>query len=388
MNIIIDKEFKALIPPLTDEEYNGLEESILNDGCRDALVLWGNILIDGHNRYEICKKHNIPFKTERKELADRDDAKIWIIKNQFGRRNLPAYEHARLALVMKPLLAEKAKTNQGARNDICQKSDKSFDTKLELAKMAGVSHDTIAKVEKIEAEAPDPVKTVARQGKVSTNKAYQVTKAEPEQQSEIARRIENISDEPEETNTPAKIIDDVLRKPHVTNNSGNNEWYTPKQYIDLAKAVLGGIDVDPASCEYANRTVQAQKFYSVDDDGLEKEWKGRVWMNPPYAADLVTRFTEKYVKEYQSGNITSGIVLVNNATETKWFINMVGEAKAIAFTKGRIRYDTQEKGAGSGAPLQGQAFLYFGYNPEKFMEVFSRIGWCAVIPASERSNNA
>ena len=120
VNIIIDKEFKALIPPLTDEEYNGLEESILNDGCRDALVLWGNILIDGHNRYEICKKHNIQFKTERKELADRDDAKIWIIKNQFGRRNLPAYEHARLALVMKPLLAEKAKTYQGARNDICQ----------------------------------------------------------------------------------------------------------------------------------------------------------------------------------------------------------------------------------------------------------------------------
>ena len=395
-SIIIDEELRSLIPPLTGEEYNGLEESIIAEGCRDALVVWGNILVDGHNRYEICKKHGIAFRTERKDFADRDEAKIWIIKNQFGRRNLPSYERARLALLMKSLFAEKAKENQaiyyGNQYDgLSQKSvevHKPIDTQKELAKIADVSHDTIAKVEKVETAAPDPVIAVARKGEVSVNKAFQVAKAEPEKQSEIARRIENIADEPEETNTPTKIIDDVLKKPHVTNNSGNNEWYTPKQYIDLARDVLGGIDVGPASCEYANRTVQAGKYYSVDNDGLDKDWKGRVWMNPPYAADLVTRFTEKYVKEYQAGNITSGIVLVNNATETKWFINMVGEAKAVAFTKGRIRYDTQEKGDGSGAPLQGQAFLYFGYNPEKFMDVFSKVGWCAAIPQSERGKIA
>lgn len=392
VNIIIDKEFKALIPPLTDEEYNGLEESILNDGCRDALVLWENILIDGHNRYEICKKHNIPFKTEIKELADRDEVKLWMMKNQLARRNLNDFQ--RIEITHKCEDAVKAKAEQRRLNNLVQNTEREiFPTRQgrandELGAMAGVSGKTYEHAVKVMEEAPDPVVTIARKGEVTINKAYQVTKAEPEQQSEIARRIENISDEPEETNTPAKIIDDVLKKPHVTNNSGNNEWYTPKQYIELAKAVLGGIDLDPASCEYANRTVQAQRFYSVDDDGLEKEWKGRVWMNPPYAADLVTRFTEKYVKEYQSGNITTGIVLVNNATETKWFINMVGEAKAVAFTKGRIRYDTQEKGAGSGAPLQGQAFLYFGYNPEKFMDVFSKIGWCAIIPASERSKTA
>ena len=89
--MIIDNEFKGLIPPLTDEEYKGLEESILKDGCRDALVLWGEILVDGHNRYDICTRHNIPFRTVQMEFAGRDDVLLWMIDNQESRRNLTAY---------------------------------------------------------------------------------------------------------------------------------------------------------------------------------------------------------------------------------------------------------------------------------------------------------
>ena len=125
MQIIIDKEFQSLIPPLTVEEYEGLEKSILAEGCRDALVLWGNILVDGHNRYKICTSHNVPFQTTQKDFADRNDALRWIILNQFGRRNLPAYERARLALRLKPVIAEKAKAQQVRtdENRVCQISD-------------------------------------------------------------------------------------------------------------------------------------------------------------------------------------------------------------------------------------------------------------------------
>ncbi len=84
----IDPEFKALIPPLTPDERAGLEASILTEGCRDALIVWGDILIDGHNRYEICTKHNIPYKTQQIEFASRAEARIWIRKNQLARRNL------------------------------------------------------------------------------------------------------------------------------------------------------------------------------------------------------------------------------------------------------------------------------------------------------------
>ena len=110
--IQIDSEFKNLIPPLSPEERQGLESSLLKEGCRDALVLWGDILIDGHNRYEICTKHNIPYKTVQREFKSRDEVIEWIILNQFGRRNLPAHERARLALRLKPVIAEKAKEPQ------------------------------------------------------------------------------------------------------------------------------------------------------------------------------------------------------------------------------------------------------------------------------------
>lgn len=166
-------------------------------------------------------------------------------------------------------------------------------------------------------------------------------------------------------------------KPHVSNNSGNNEWYTPRKYVDAARRVLGGIDLDPASCAYANETVQAERFYSVEDDGLTKEWRGRVWMNPPYNAESVVKFTEKFVDEYEAGHINEGIVLVNNATETSWFVNMVNVAAAIVFPRGRIRYESSTRE--SLAPLQGQAFLYFGENIDKFFDAFSEIGWGAVI---------
>lgn len=220
--IRINDEFKQLIPPLTAEEYAGLEKSILEEGCRDALVLWGNVLIDGHNRYEICMKHDIPFETVKKEFNDKDAAIRWIILNQFGRRNLPAHERARLALRLKPMIAKKAKEKQGQRNDILEKYPECsarVNTREEIAKLAGVSDNTIQKVEHIEEKAPNPIIEASRKGEISVNSAYQVTKLEPEKQQEIAERIQNIQNEPEETKTPKAIVQDVLKRPENQNNT-------------------------------------------------------------------------------------------------------------------------------------------------------------------------
>jgi N6-adenosine-specific RNA methylase IME4 len=89
----IDDEFKSLIPPLSMEEFNGLEQSIINEGCRDPLVLWDELILDGHNRYNICMKNGIIFKTVEKNFDNREDAKIWILENQLGRRNLNDAQH-------------------------------------------------------------------------------------------------------------------------------------------------------------------------------------------------------------------------------------------------------------------------------------------------------
>lgn len=177
MSIQIDKEFKELIPPLSADEYSLLEENILKEGIRDPLVVWstpsGDILIDGHNRWEISAKHaGIRFETVKKEFKDREDVKEWIIRNQLGRRNIPLYVRGELALRLKPVIAERAEKNLHQGNEPLQKSVNPVNTQKELAKAVGVSHDTIHKVEKIQEKASDEAKEALRRGETSINAVY------------------------------------------------------------------------------------------------------------------------------------------------------------------------------------------------------------------------
>lgn len=178
--ITVDKEFESMIPPLSSEEFAQLEENCVKDGIRDPLVVWelpdGDILVDGHNRWKISAKHaGIRFNVVKMHFKNRDAAKEWILKNQLGRRNLPSYVRAQLALRLKPIIAEKAKAKEHERKTTCQNSDKSYDTKKELATIAGVSHDTIHKVEVIEKHGTPEIKAKARSGEISTNEAYRQT---------------------------------------------------------------------------------------------------------------------------------------------------------------------------------------------------------------------
>lgn len=162
-----------------------------------------------------------------------------------------------------------------------------------------------------------------------------------------------------------------VKKPHVVNNSTDNEWYTPEHYVDLARIVMGSIDLDPASNDFANETVKATEYYTEEDDGLEQEWFGNIWMNPPYSTALLQKFADKLI----NSKFNQAVVLVNNATETVWFETFVSKASAIVFHKGRIRFVKRD--GEHGAPLQGQAFLYYGKDIEKFLQVFKEVGWGA-----------
>lgn len=161
--------------------------------------------------------------------------------------------------------------------------------------------------------------------------------------------------------------------PHVSHNSGENEWYTPVQYIEAAREVMGDIDLDPASSDIANQTVNATTYYTKHDNGLVKPWYGRVWMNPPYAQPLIQFFAEKVADEFKEENISEAIVLVNNATETKAWQYMARVATAVCFPRGRIRY-LDATGKPANTPLQGQTFIYFGRNVEAFERVFQQFG--------------
>lgn len=178
-NYHVDEEFKSLIPPLSEAEFSQLEESCRKYGIKDSIKVWRGTIVDGHNRYEIAQKHKLPFKVTEMNFESLDEAKLWIIQNQFGRRNLSTYDRCVLALKFKPSIIKKAKENQKrtAENRVCQKSDKQrMNTNKELAKVAGVSHDTIHKVDVIEKHDDQTLIEQIRKGDVSINEAYRKIK--------------------------------------------------------------------------------------------------------------------------------------------------------------------------------------------------------------------
>ena len=160
------------------------------------------------------------------------------------------------------------------------------------------------------------------------------------------------------------------KKAHVSYNSGENEWYTPVNIIESARTVLGVINLDPASNPTANEIVKAEKFYTKEDDGLSFSWFGNVWINPPYAQPLIQDFANKIISERD--NCSQLIVLVNNATETKWFQCLMQKADAVCFPKGRVKFWNPDKVS---TPLQGQSIIYFGDNTSKFLQEFKEYGF-------------
>lgn len=211
----INEEFKNLIPPLAPEERECLEKSLLMFGCRDKIIAWRGIVIDGHNRLELCTKNGIEFEVLPMdyEFENEEEVKQWIIKNQFARRNISSYQRSILALQLKESIAKKAKENQlsslkqntplkediqeqnkDATEELTEKEnivlstlskrseeetkiiEEPINTREEIAKIAGVSEGTIHKVEVIVHEAPTVIKDAAKNNDISINKAYNITK--------------------------------------------------------------------------------------------------------------------------------------------------------------------------------------------------------------------
>ena len=185
-DLIIDKEFSDLLIPLTEDEREKLQMSLMADGCLDPLKVWDGIIVDGHHRYEICREYGIDFRVQEMEFRDRDEALVWALENQLARRNLNNFQRAEVALRIKGIVAEKAKEKQlsalkkGTEKPVLMKSTKREEpihTRKEIAKQADVSEDTVRKVEVILEKATPEVITRARTGEISVNRAYIETRA-------------------------------------------------------------------------------------------------------------------------------------------------------------------------------------------------------------------
>lgn len=190
----VDPEFRDLIPPLNEEELKLLEEGLVADGCESPLIVWNGVIIDGHNRYAICRKHDIPFSIQEKNFETREEVMLWMLRNQLGRRNLNSYQRVELVLKFEPLVksaAEQRMLAGKAANPVptLAQGQTKGKTRDHLSEAAGVSHGTFAKAKKLVQSADEETKRELRAGKVTVNRAYtELLEKEHEGETKICER--------------------------------------------------------------------------------------------------------------------------------------------------------------------------------------------------------
>lgn len=232
-NIVVNEELKAYIEPLTPDEHEALERSLLAEGCRDALVLWGDVLVDGHNRYGICVKHGIPFRTvQHPHFRSVEDVHLWMIDQHLGRRSVSDYQRGVLALRKREIVAErraraladekeKADVDAGAADEAAHTAvlePKPLQSREDIARAARLSSSQVGMIEKIHKQAAPEVVAAVKAGEISLNAAAVVASLPVEEQKaaaqagkdelrQVARRVRESRRKPREPEPAAQEAD-------------------------------------------------------------------------------------------------------------------------------------------------------------------------------------
>jgi hypothetical protein len=221
MHITVNEELKAYIDPLTPDEHAALERSILAEGCRDALVLWGDVLVDGHNRYGICQKHGLPFQTvQNTRFQSMADVHLWMIDQHLGRRSVSDFQRGVLALRKREILAERRA--QAIAATAHPETDGSpfaplpnteateanpLKSRADIAKAARLSSSQVVQIEKIQKQAAPELVAAIKAGNISLNAAAAVASLPTEEQKSAALAGKD------ELKQAAKRVREVSRKP-------------------------------------------------------------------------------------------------------------------------------------------------------------------------------
>jgi phage N-6-adenine-methyltransferase len=342
----IDPEFRDWIIPLTAEEFSQLNQNLIEDGCRDPLVVWRQngvaVLVDGHHRYTICKANNIPFRVEERQFSSREEAKNWIILNQLGRRNISP---AQRAYLIGKIYRETKKAPSGrADREFGEETISSPKTAERIAEQFNVSDRTVKNAEKF----ADAVDTIAS------------TYGDEAKQKILSGA----------TKLPQKAITETAKQLYT---SETPEWYTPEIIIESVLELFGAIDLDPCSNgKGADANVPAKEHYTREDDGLSRAWHGKVYMNPPYGRE-VAQWVEKVSAEYQAGNISEAIILIAARTDTRWFNLLVNYGAMWCAVEGRLLFSTPGMKTSNSAPFPS-AIFYLGDHEQDFYHCFKHHG--------------
>lgn len=189
MSIIIHDGLRAYIDPLTEHEFDALERSLLREGCRDALVCWGDVLIDGHNRYAICQRHNLPYKIiQNDNFQSLEDVQLWMIDNHLARRSVSDFQRGMLALRKKEIISARQPLQTQAApqedQDVAPGTPaiKPTQSRQEIARAAGISSHAVVQIEKIQRTASPELVQAVRAGTISISAAAAVASLPDEEQ--------------------------------------------------------------------------------------------------------------------------------------------------------------------------------------------------------------
>lgn len=339
-------EYANIFPMMSEAEIKTLANDIRSRGLNEPIMVCQGKILDGRNRWLACKQARV--KPHTVQFEGRDPLS-YVLSCNLHRRHLNESQRAMVG-------AHVANMRHGGNRRTIQKVNLPLETTTipQAAVKLNVSPKSIQHARKVQTKAVPEVVKAVEQGRMSVSHAAKV------------------ADQPKAAQRKVAMAAWTSPSAHVSHNTGDNEWYTPREIIESTRIVLGGISLDPASSNDANAVIKAKRIFTESDNGLVKKWKApSVFMNPPYASHLIGKFCEKLLQELENGNTKSAVVLVNNATETKWFQSIAEKSQAVCFPLGRVKFWHPRKVS---TPLQGQAILYYGQSKTTFKREFKQYG--------------
>jgi ParB-like chromosome segregation protein Spo0J len=345
-----------LFPLLGEDDLRVLAEDIRANGLREPVWLHrdGRIL-DGRNRWRACREAGVLPLTRTFAGAD-DELVQFVVSLNLHRRHLDESQRALVA-------ARLATMRQGARTDLTAIAAMS---QPQAAGLLSVSVDSLQRAKQVLEHGTPELVAAVEQGCVAVSTAADLAVLPPDEQRKIV----------------ARGRDEILRVAKERRQgalpwTGEVEWYTPPDVVELVRQVLGRIDLDPASSDAAQEVVKARRYFTREQGGLSKPWgtlkrPSRVFLNPPYAAGVIDEFVSKLVEEHAAGRVSEAVLLTHARTDAPWFHEAALAAAAVCYARRRISFQRPD-GTG-GAPPIGSSLFYFGADPDGFAAIFSDVG--------------
>ncbi len=284
MNIIVNEELKAYIDPLTTDEYEALERSLLSEGCRDALVLWNDLLIDGHNRYAICQAHGLAFQTlQSAQFKTIEDVHLWMIDQHLGRRSVSDFQRGVLALRKREIVIERRNRVQAAmppaadttEGDVAsdtppwdddtpvgtRSADQPLPSREDIAKAARLSSSQMVLIEKIQKQAAPEVVAAVKSGAISINAAAAVSSLPAEDQVAAAAAGKD------ELKQAAKRVRDAKRKPRDVAPDSSEQVTANSMDAESTGVEINALRKRVAALEQENAALRKQVLNLLEKRG-------------------------------------------------------------------------------------------------------------------------